>query len=350
MSVTLATLAELTGATLEGDPNHVITGVEDLQSARPDQAAFLENPRYEKHLKTSRAGVVFVQPHTEREEGKNYLVCDLPSFAFQTVIERLIPAAVSDFDAIHPSAVISKTAQIGEGVVIGPHVSIDRGAKIGAGTILGAGVVIGPEAIIGEQCHLHANAVVRERCRLGKRVVLQPGAIIGSCGYGYVSDAEGVHRPLKQLGIVVLEDDVEIGANTTVDRARFKETRIGKGTKIDNLVQIGHQVEIGPHNLIVAQTGIAGSTKTGHHVVMAGQVGVTGHLTITDNVILTARTAAIKNIDNSGVYAGVPATPMREYTQQLVHARQLGKLVARVKKLEQTTEASGCSHETRQAN
>jgi UDP-3-O-[3-hydroxymyristoyl] glucosamine N-acyltransferase len=176
--------------------------------------------------------------------------------------------------------------------------------------------------------------VIRERCRLGNRVILQSGAIIGSCGFGYITDKNGCHQKLEQVGIVILEDDVEIGANTTIDRARFKATVVRKGTKIDNLVQIAHNVEVGEHNIIAAQTGIAGSAQTGHHVMLGGQVGVLGHVELEPGTMVATRGGVSKSL-KSGKYRGSPAIPIVEFNRQEVHIRRLKEYVDRIKHLEE---------------
>lgn len=331
---TLDELARLTGAHLFGDPSYSIEGVEDLHSATPLHASFLENPRYLQQMKNSSAGVIFIHPSVACIEGRHFLITENPSLAFQKVIELFLSHPLSGFEGIHPTAVIHPEATVDSSVSVGPYAVIDRGAIIGAHTVIGAGVSIGAEVVIGEQCFLHPHVVIRERCMLGNRVIIQPGAVIGSCGYGYFTDKKGEHHSLKQLGNVIIEDDVEIGANTTIDRARFKSTCIGKGTKIDNLVQIAHQVCIGPHNLIVSQTGIAGSSKTGRNVVLGGQVGVIGHISLCDGAILAARSAPIKSIDKPGIYGGAPAIPLKEFNEQAVYVRRLPSIVERLEALE----------------
>ncbi len=336
---TLSELAELTGAQLIGDPEHVITGVENLEAARFYEAAFLENPRYEKQTEATHAGVVFVYRDFSPLPGKNYLVTDHPSLAFQKVIELFVPPHPSGFSGIHPAATIHAEAIIEEGVSIGPHAVVDRGARIGRHSILGSGVCIGADTLVGSCCLIHPNATIREGCEIGNRVVIQPGAVIGSCGFGYFTDNRGKHTFLPQRGKVVIEDDVEIGANTTIDRARFKETRIKQGTKIDNLVQIAHQVEIGEDNLLVSQVGVAGSTKTGRNVVIGGQVGVAGHIEITNGVMLAARAAVSKSLLKPGVYSGAPAIPIKEFNLQFVQLRNIGKFLERFKKIESKIQA-----------
>lgn len=332
---TLRELATLTQSELIGDAEHLITGVEDLEMASQSEAAFLENPRYEKLLKPSQAGVILISPSTTPIDHRNFLVTPHPSFAFQKVIELFIQDTDSGFSGIHPTAVIHPTAQLSEGVVIGPYSVIERDVKIGSFSIIDAHVFIGAESKIGSMCRLYSRATIREKCEVGNRVIIQPGAVIGSCGFGYFTDpATGKHISLKQLGKVILEDEVEIGANTTIDRARFKTTRIKKGSKIDNLVQIGHQVEIGEDNLIVAQVGIAGSTKTGKHVVVGGQVGVAGHLIIADGIMIAARAGVTKSLQQPGAYSGAPALPLKEAHEQFVQLRSFGRWLKRFKELE----------------
>lgn len=331
---TLEELALITQSELIGDPTHPITGIDDLETASSSEAAFLENARYEKQMRASQAGVIVMAPTVRQEPGKNYLLHETPSLIFQTLIELFIKPPQSGFSGVHPTAVIHEEAELGEAVSVGPHAVIDRGAKIGEGTSIGANVSIGAETRIGKECVLHPNSVVREGCEIGDRVILQPGAVIGSCGFGYFTDKQGQNHKLKQLGKVILEDDVEIGANTTIDRARFKTTRIGKGSKLDNLVQIAHQVELGPNNLMASQVGIAGSTKTGRNVVMGGQVGVAGHISITDNAIFAAKGAVSKSIEKSGVYSGLPVMPIKECNLHYVQLRNVGKMFERLKKLE----------------
>lgn len=330
----LSEIAQLTQSKLLGNPNQKISGIETLENAGQDQIAFLENPRYERQMAGSHAGAIIVHPSTHLSENKNYLLHEHPTLCFQQLIELFIQLPASGFLAIHPTAVIHENCVLKEEVTVAPRAVIDQGVVIGSRTQIGAGVIIGAGVTIGDDCFIHSNAVIREGCQIGNRVVVQPGAVIGSCGFGYFTDKKGVHHPLKQLGNVILEDDVEIGANTTIDRARFKTTRIGRGTKIDNLVQIGHQVELGPNNLIISQTGIAGSTKTGQSVIMGGQTGVIGHLTIADGTMLAARSAVSKNITQGGIYSGTPAIPIKQYNSQLVYLRNIEKFLRRLEALE----------------
>jgi UDP-3-O-[3-hydroxymyristoyl] glucosamine N-acyltransferase len=334
---TLEELAQFTRSHLVGNPAHQISNVADLDSADVADASFLANPNYEQAMRKSRAGVIFVAPQINVIEGRNFLIHENPSKAFQQVIEAFCEIGqqqLSGFASIHHTAEIHETASIGKSVTVGPRAVIDKNAVIGDHTFIGAGCYIGPGAILGENCTIHPNVTIRERCQIGKRVIIQPGAVIGSCGFGYTTDSQGHHIKLSQVGIVIIEDDVEIGANTTIDRARFQATCIGRGTKIDNLVQIGHGVIVGEDNIIVAQTGIAGSTKTGKHVILAGQVAVAGHLSLGDGVVIAGKSGISKSIVKAGKYGGIPVLPLEVYNRNSVYLRNIEVYVKQIKKLD----------------
>lgn len=330
---TLAKLAEITSATLSGDPEYTITSVNTLDEASSNDVSFLANPKYLEAMKKSEAGVFCIDPNTEVTKGKNYLISKDPSRTFQIIAQLLLKEEKSGFTGIHPTAVIHPTADIHSEATIGPYVVIDRDAKVGKNTTLSPHVSIGYGVEIGQDCFLHASSVVREKCILKNRVTLQPGAVIGSCGFGYTRNSQGAYEKLEQIGIVILEDDVEIGANTTVDRSRFKATIIRKGSKIDNLCQIAHNVEIGEDNVIAAQTGIAGSAKTGKNVMLGGQVGIVGHIALDDGVMIATRGGASKSM-KKGAYRGSPAIPIDKYNRQEVYLRKIESHVKRIKALE----------------
>lgn len=334
-SFSLRELAEVTKTTLIGDPNYRITNVADLDSAEENDASFLANPRYEHAMRSSKAGVIFISPNMPLIEGRNFLIGDNPSRCFQDIIEalQLNNDVRTAFESIHPSAVIHPSAKIGKEVTIGPHAVIERDVVVGDKTFIGAGVYCGIGTTIGDDTTIYPNVTIRERCHIGNRVIIQPGAVIGSCGFGYTTDAKGKHTKLNQVGTVTIEDDVEIGANTTIDRSRFKTTRIGRGTKIDNQVQIAHGVIIGEDNIIVSQVGIAGSSKTGRNVVLAGQVGISGHITLGDGVVMSAKSGASKSIGKAGNYGGAPAMPMDSHNRMTVHLRNIEKYVKELKEL-----------------
>jgi UDP-3-O-[3-hydroxymyristoyl] glucosamine N-acyltransferase len=333
--VTLQQLAALLAARFIGDPLYPIDGVNTLEEATESDLSFLANPRYTEAMKRSRAGVICIGTSDPIPEGKNLLVCDDPSTAFQKAARHLLPPpAPSAFSGIHPTAVIDPSVVLGPNVAVGPYAVIDRGCSIGANTQIGPHVAIYPEVSIGPDCLIHAHCTIRERCQLGARVIVQPGAIVGSCGFGYTQDKQGRHNKLEQLGNVVIDDDVEIGANTTIDRSRFRSTRIRRGTKIDNLVQIAHNVEVGPDNIIAAQAGIAGSSKTGCHVMLGGQVGVAGHLELADRVLVGAQSGVSKSLP-SGKYRGTPAQEFSTYARQEVSLRRLKGSLERLARLEE---------------
>jgi UDP-3-O-[3-hydroxymyristoyl] glucosamine N-acyltransferase len=346
-SLTLAELAKMTQSDIVGDPHYVIYNVADLNSATSEDASFLnklpygQTSRYEVAMRNSHAGVIFVHSETALVKGRNYLLNENPSRAFQQALEALrnTHQGWTSFTGIHPTSVIHEEAKISQDVSIGPYVVIEAGAIIGERTTITAGCYIGQRTQIGSDCLLHPHTVIREDCLIGNRVIIQPGAVIGSCGFGYTTDKEGHHHRLNQLGKIVIEDDVEIGANTTIDRSRFQITRIGRGTKIDNLVQIGHGVLVGPDNMIVAQAGIAGSSETGRHVVLAGQTAVAGHIKLGDGVILTACSGASKSMPKAGKYGGAPAMPLSEYNHMSVHLRNIEKYVEKIKDLEERLKA-----------
>lgn len=337
---TLLELAELTGTDLIGNPHTEIVGVADLESAKEGEISFFANRRYLDALKKAKASAFIVDKEAPQESGKNYLVAAHPTEAFQKILKLFFgERSPLLFAGVHETAVIADDVILGEGVQIGPHVVIDKGSSIGEHTVLSSGVLIGPHVTIGNNCLLHSGSIVREHTQIGNRVIIQPGAVIGSCGFGFFTDEKGVHNKLEQLGHVIIEDDVEIGALTAIDRGRFTETRICKGTKIDNLVQIAHGVTVGPHNLIVSQAGIAGSSKTGSHVVMAGQTALVGHIQIADRVIIAARGAVSKSISEAGSkWAGAPAEPLTEHHRRSVYLRNIAKYVKKIEELEKRLE------------
>ncbi len=359
---TLQQIAELTDSELSGDPSYRISNVSTLDAAIEHELSFFAAPRYDLNInyddamRRSKAGAIFISEETKVDPSRNVLRNKNPSLAFQKAVELFAASdELTGFTGIHPTAVIHPTCVIGEEVQIGPHVVLDKEVTVGKGSIIGAGCYIGPKSCVGESCILHPHVTIRERCTIGNRVILQPGAVIGSCGFGYSTDSTGKHTKLKQLGIVIIEDDVEIGANTTIDRARFATTHIKKGSKIDNLVQIAHNVEIGEHNLLAAQTGVAGSTKTKRNVVMGGQTAVSGHIELADGVILGGRSAVSKSLKKAGPYTGHPAVPLNQYQRNAVLLRNIETYVARIASLEEklakismTGIAKEPSHEAKQ--
>ena len=328
----LADLANDLGAEVFGDGDLEVCGVRPLDTARTEHLSFLHNPKYVKEAQSSGAGAILVA-EPDSLPGRNLLVCPEPYLALARVLEIFHPVARPE-PGVHPSAVVADGVFVGEGVNIGPLASVAEGATIGDRSVVGAGCVLGRGVEIGADCVLHPRVVVEDRCKIGDRCVVNSGTVIGSDGFGYAT-VDGTHHKVRQVGIVVLEDEVELGSNVCVDRAALGETRIGRGTKVDNLVQIAHNVEIGEHCLLVAQSGISGSTQIGHHTVFAGQSGCSGHLKIGSGVVLAARAAAFKDVPDGATIAGAPARPHREWLKANANLQRLDGLRAKVKMLEE---------------
>lgn len=335
MTLSLQQLAELTGGTiLCGDPAALYKGISSLDQACPQDITFLGNAKYLGQFQQSRAGACLVLPEiTGAPEGMALVAVENPTLAFSAVISHFSEVSRSFQAGIHPQAIVDPGAQLDPTrVCIHAGAVIMNGASIGDGTEIFPNVVIGAEVQIGRDCIIYQNVSIRERSIIGDRVILQPGAVIGADGYGY-QFAQGRHQKIPQLGIVEIGNDVEVGANTTIDRARFGKTIIGEGTKIDNLVQIGHNVEIGKHCLIIALTGIAGSVKLGNYVTCAAQVGIAGHLEIGDKAVLGARTGVTGTLPGGQTYLGNPAQPMKQELKNLAQLRRLPKLIEQVKEM-----------------
>ncbi|MBD3850644.1 MAG: UDP-3-O-(3-hydroxymyristoyl)glucosamine N-acyltransferase [Acidobacteria bacterium] len=331
MSRTLADLASDLGTDVIGDEDFEVCGVRPLETAKAEHLSFLHNPKYVDEAKASEAGAILVAD-AEVLLGRNLLVCPEPYLALAQALEIFHPMERPE-PGVHPSAVVAAGVSVGEGASIGPLASVAEGVTVGEGTVVGAGCVIGRGVGIGEDCLLHPRVVIGEQCRIGDRCNVHSGTVIGSDGFGFAT-VDGTHHKVPQVGIVVLEDDVELGANVCVDRAALGETRIGRGTKVDNLVQIAHNVQIGEHCLLVAQVGISGSTQIGHHTVFAGQSGCSGHLKIGSGVVLVARAAAYKDVPDGATMAGAPARPHREWLKANANLQRLGGLREKVKQLE----------------
>lgn len=337
ISLTLSELAQwIDGDIVRGWLDSSFTGMAALDAAGPHDVSFLGNEKYHAQFQQTKAGAVIVpRGFTDGPADAALIAVENPTLAFSVVVRHFAAASQSFTPGIHPKAAVDPTAALDpEKVLVHAGAVIMAGASIGDGSEVGPNSVIGSDAVIGRDCRIMSNVSIRERCQLGDRVIVQPGAVIGADGYGYEFSG-GRHVKIDQVGIVEIGDDVEIGANTTIDRARFGKTVIGEGTKIDNLVQIGHNVVIGKHCLIVALCGISGSTRIGNYVTIAGQVGIAGHITIGDKATLAGRSGVTNNIPGGEVYAGRPAQPFREEMKLRANVRRLPKLIARVKALEE---------------
>jgi len=264
--------------------------------------------------------------------GRDLLVTPHPYLALARALELLHPAPQS-VPGIHSSAVVAPDVVVGRGASIGPHVSVAEGSTIGDGVVIGAGCALGRGVKVGRKTLLHPRVVIEDRCRIGEGCVLHAGVVIGSDGFGFAT-VDGVHHKVPQVGIVVIEDEVELGANVCVDRAALGVTRVGRGTKVDNMVKIGHNVDIGEGAILVAQVGLAGSARLGHHVVMAGQSGVAGHLKVGDHVTIGAKTSVYKDLPDGAFVTGTPARPHREWLRANANLRRIETMRQRLKELE----------------
>src|SRR6266700_5438088 len=279
MTFTLQELAAMSGGELVGDPALKITSAASLVEATTGEISFFANRKYVGLLRKTRASAVFVPPDFAEPISAAQIRVANPTKAFEQVVLKLAPKPITFAPGIHPTAVIDPSAQLGQRVSIQPHVVIEAGARIGDDTIIGAGGYIGHETTIGSSCLIYPRVTIRERSRIGSRVIIHSGAVIGADGFCFEM-VDGRQQKMQQLGFVQIDDDVEIGANTTIDRARFGRTWIQEGVKIDNLVQIAHNVVVGKNSIIVAQTGISGSTRVGEKVMIGGQAGIIGHIEI----------------------------------------------------------------------
>ncbi len=307
---TLQELAEYLGGTVKGDASLVVNGLAPLDSAGPDKITFLANPKYASKVADTGAGAVLMASGGE-SFGRNVIEVQNPYLCFAKLL-TLFYTERHPALGVMPESVVGTGTSLGDGISIYPCAVIGNNVTIGDRVVIHPGAVIYDGVVIGDDTVIHSNAVVRERCRIGKRCKLQPGAVIGSDGFGYAPDGSSYY-PIPQIGIVVLEDDVEIGANATVDRAALEATIIKRGTKLDNLVMVAHNCQIGEDCMIVSQVGIAGSSKIGNHVTLAGQVGVVGHVSIGDNVIVGAQSGVPSNLEKNNYYSGSPAMPHKDW-------------------------------------
>ena len=325
-------LAERLGCRLEGDGDIEIQRVTGIEQALPGDLTFLANARYSAMLAETRASAIIMNESAERAPCA-VLRAENPYLAFATAV-RLFSPSVAPPVGVDPHSVVAADAILGREVSIGPFVAIGRGVRVGDRTIIYPNVTLGDGVTIGEDCVVHSNVSLRERVIIGNRVIVQNGAVVGSDGYGFVKRPDGAHEKIPQVATVVIEDDVEIGANTAIDRPAVGETRIKTGAKIDNLVQIAHGVTIGRHALLAAQVGIAGSSTIEDDVTLAGQVGVAGHLTIGKGTVATAQSGIPNSVDPGSFVSGYPAIDNREWLRASAVFRRLPELRRAVSALE----------------
>lgn len=333
MAKTLSEIAERCGAVLQGDGSRLVVGPADLESAGPEEVSFLANPRYAPLLETTRATAVVLAEGVRCDRGDLALLrVPDPNRAFSQVVELFAPELTPQPVGVHPTAVIAEDAVLGEGVSVGPHCFLDRGVELGDGVVLRAGVALGEGVRVGAGSLLHPNVVVYAGCRLGERCVVHAGAVIGADGFGFDPTPEGWEK-VPQCGVVLVGDDVEIGANACIDRARFGATRIGDMVKIDNLVQVGHNCVVGRAALLCAQVGMAGSGTVRERAILAGQVGVNGHIEIGAGARVGGQAGVTGDLEPGGEYTGWPARPARRALREAALLGRLPDLVREVREL-----------------
>ena len=334
----LAELAGKLGCRLDGPPDLGIHGVAGIDHAASGQLTFLANRKYFSLLRTTRASAVLVEENVsiERDPSQPTLAAlrsANPYLAFAQAIELFYQAPKYP-PGIHATAIVAKTAKIGEGAHIGPYCFVDEEAEIGRNAVLHSFVNIYRGTRIGDDFFAHAHAVVREFCRIGNRVILQNGVVIGGDGFGFAKRPDGTWYKMAQSGPAVLDDDVEVQANACVDRATVGETRIGRGAKLDDLVLVGHASQVGANTLLCGQVGVAGSTKIGNNCILAGQVGTAGHLTVGDGTVITAQSGVPNDVPARAFYSGYPAVENRQWLKMMAALNQLPELQKRVRELE----------------
>jgi UDP-3-O-[3-hydroxymyristoyl] glucosamine N-acyltransferase len=337
MRKTLAEIAKAVGGRVIGDGKIAVTGISGIKEAKEGDLTFLANPKYLPLAQSTLASAIIVANNVTIE-GKSVVQTENPSLAFAKVVGMIKGDLSPKIKGIHPTAVVAPDAVIGEGSGIGPHVVIESGAHIGKNSQICAGVYIGLKSSVGDHCLIYPNVTIREEVTIGNNVIIHSGSVLGSDGFGYIQTGD-VHVKIPQTGVVVVENDVEIGACVTVDRARIDKTVIGQGTKIDNLVQIAHNVKLGRNCLVIAQVGIAGSAVLGNNVILAGQVGVTGHITVGDRVVVAAQSGVTKSIPAGMKLFGSPAEDYKKTIRIQSHMGRLPDYAAAIKELKAKVQA-----------
>ena len=339
MPLSLRELAELTGATIRGDPETLIHGVAGLRNAREGEIALLADPKYARHVAKSAASALVVGPDFEAASTQlPLLIAEQPEAAFEKIAARFTPEPRAYPPGIHPTAVVAEDARVAPDASIGAFCVVESAATIGAGSVLRPFVFVGQGARIGENCLLHPGVAVLDRCILGDGVILHSGVVVGADGFGYTQTPEGTHRKVPQVGHVEIEDEVEIGANATVDRARYGRTIVGKGTKIDNLVMVAHNVVVGENCILVAQSGVAGSTVLGRNVTVAAQAGLVGHIEVGERTIVGAQAGVTHDVEPGKIVLGSPAQEIQKERRCLVAHQHLPDLVRQVRQLAREVE------------
>ncbi len=332
-------IASLLSADVVGNKDTQITGVGTIEKAKSDELTFVANKKYEKFLPTTNAGCIIVDSAVdiEKYKDKTFIICKDAYFCFAQVLRTLFAFKQKE-PMISKNASIKESAKIDTTCRIEDFVFIDDNVTIGKNTTIMPFVYIGENTTIGENCIIYPSVTIRENSVIGNDVIIHSGSVIGSDGFGYAQTKENNHIKIPQVGNVVIEDGVEIGSNVSIDRAALDSTIIKKGAKIDNLVQIAHNVEIGENTLVIAQTGISGSTKIGKNVILAGQTGIAGHINIADGVIITAKSGVGSNVKKAGIYSGIPIYEHSKWLRNSVVVTKLGEMYKKIKELEKEIE------------
>jgi len=335
----LCEIADKLGATLEGDGDIEIKAVAGLKEAGAGDLSFLANPKYAAQVTETAASAVIVPADWDRSTKCAIIRSENSDQAFAVAAELFYEAVPDAVPGIHPTAVVHETVQLGDGVSIGANCTIEAGVVIGANTVIKPNCVVAYKTTIGENCLLYPLVSVREFSEIGNNVIIHNGAVIGSDGFGYAVQKDGSRNKIPQIGKVVIGDDVEVGANVAIDRARFGKTRIGKGTKIDNLVQIAHNVVVGEHSVMCGQAGVSGSTTIGSKVILAGQAGLAGHLEVGDGAIVGAQAGVMKDVEPKDFVIGSPAMNHLQTKKMIASIITLPKLKDKVRELEAEVKA-----------
>jgi UDP-3-O-[3-hydroxymyristoyl] glucosamine N-acyltransferase len=333
VEVPIAQIAQILEAEIVGDETVTVKNISGINEAEPGDLTFIVDPKYVGYLPKTKASAVLIKADIKAESKIPQIRVPDPREAIMKLAQAFGPPPIEYEPGVHPTAIVADDAILGDAVSVRQYAVIEPGATIGNNTVIGAHCYIGHYSKVGNGCMLYPRVTLRERVTIGNRVIIHPGTVIGPDGFGY-DQVDGKHVKIPQIGTVVIEDDVEIGANTCIDRARFDKTTIGKGTKIDNLVQVAHNCEVGENSILCGASGLSGSSKLGKNVILAGQAGVAGHVKIGDNIIIGAQAGVMNNLEKPGFYIGSPATPHIAYKKRECVTRKLPEIKKQIDALQ----------------